>query len=126
MAGVCAAFALRYRWDLTATRIITVLLGVLIFPVMEVAYVVAWMLIPEEVPFGMQMPYVPPPPPVPPAPPSNPQTLLGPAAVFADDCAGKNPEVLDREQHARQDPAAALDASPFIVDINANRAAAAD
>ena len=77
LAGVCAAFALRYRWDLTATRIITVLLGVLIFPVMEVAYVVAWMLIPEEVPFGVQGTYVPPPPPppAPPAPPSNPQTF---------------------------------------------------
>ncbi|MGB8477239.1 MAG: PspC domain-containing protein [Acidobacteriaceae bacterium] len=74
MAGVCAAFALRYRWDLTATRIITVLLGVLIFPVMEIAYVVGWMLIPEEVPLGMQSPFVPPPPPAPPAPPSNPQT----------------------------------------------------
>lgn len=77
LAGVCAAFALRYRWDLTATRIVTVLLGVLIFPVMEIAYVVAWMLIPEEVPLGVQVPpYVPPPPPPPPppAPPSNSQT----------------------------------------------------
>jgi phage shock protein C len=74
LAGVCAAFALRYRWDLTATRIITVLLGVLIFPVMEVAYIVGWMLIPEEVPLGMQAPYAPPPPPAPPVPPSNPQT----------------------------------------------------
>ncbi len=74
MAGVCAAFALRYRWDLTATRIITVILGVLIFPVMEIAYVVGWMLIPEEVPLGAA-PYVPPPPPVPPAPPTSPQTF---------------------------------------------------
>jgi phage shock protein PspC (stress-responsive transcriptional regulator) len=73
VAGVCAAFALRYRWDLTATRIVTVLLGVLIFPVMEVAYVVGWMLIPEEVPFGIQPPYVPPAPPPPPASPSGPQ-----------------------------------------------------
>ena len=120
MAGVCAAFALRYRWDLTATRIITVLLGVLIFPVMEVAYVVAWMLIPEEVPFGMQMPYVPPPPPVPPAPPSNPQSLLVKQPVFAEECSGKKSGGSHREQHARQDLAAALDASPFIVDINAN------
>ena len=44
-------------------RIITVLLGVLIFPVMEVAYVVGWMVIPEEVPFGMQAPYAPASPP---------------------------------------------------------------
>jgi hypothetical protein len=47
---------------------------VLIFPVMEVAYIVGWMLIPEEVPLGMQVPYAPPPPPAPPVPPSNPQT----------------------------------------------------
>ena len=73
MAGVCAAFALRYRWDLTATRIVTVLLGVLIFPVMEIGYIVAWMLIPEEVPMMAQPPFVSPAPPVPPPPPSNPQ-----------------------------------------------------
>lgn len=73
IAGVCAAFALRYRWDLTATRIFTVLLGVLIFPVIEIAYLVAWLLIPEEVPLGMQPPMAPAPPVVPP-PPSNPQS----------------------------------------------------
>lgn len=72
-AGVCAAFALRYRWDLTATRVITVLLGVLIFPVMEIAYVVGWMMIPEEVPYWMRPPVPPPPPPNVPPPPSNPQ-----------------------------------------------------
>ncbi|MEO6964452.1 MAG: PspC domain-containing protein [Acidobacteriaceae bacterium] len=49
-AGVCAGFALRYGWDLTATRIVTVLLGIFVFPVMEIAYLVGWMLIPEEVP----------------------------------------------------------------------------
>ena len=70
MAGVCAAFAVRYGWDLTATRVITVLLGVLIFPVMEIAYLVAWMLIPEEIPLMPPPPFV---PPVPPPPPSNPQ-----------------------------------------------------
>lgn len=50
IAGVCAGVALRYGWDLTATRIVTVIFGVLIFPVVEIAYLVAWMLIPEEVP----------------------------------------------------------------------------
>lgn len=50
-AGVCAAFALRYGWDLTATRIVTVILGIFLFPLTEIAYLVAWLLIPEEVPF---------------------------------------------------------------------------
>ncbi len=49
MAGVCAAIHLRYGWDLTATRILAVLLGVLLFPLGEIAYLVAWILIPEEV-----------------------------------------------------------------------------
>ncbi len=48
-AGVCAAIHLRYGWDLTATRILAVILGVLLFPVTEIAYIVAWLLIPEEV-----------------------------------------------------------------------------
>ena len=47
-AGVCAALHLRFGWDLTATRILAVLLGVLLFPVGEIAYLVAWLLIPEE------------------------------------------------------------------------------
>jgi phage shock protein C len=54
IAGVCAAFHLRYGWDLTATRILMVLLGVLLFPVGEIMYVVAWVLIPEEVPLVPQ------------------------------------------------------------------------
>lgn len=47
-AGVCAAFARHYGWDLTATRILVVVLGVFLFPVMEVAYLFGWMLIPDE------------------------------------------------------------------------------
>jgi len=38
IAGVCAAFARRYKWDLTATRILTVLLGIFVFPLGEIAY----------------------------------------------------------------------------------------
>jgi phage shock protein PspC (stress-responsive transcriptional regulator) len=47
IAGVCAAFANAYGWDVTIVRIITVLLalcgcgGVL-------AYLIAWVCIPEE------------------------------------------------------------------------------
>ncbi len=48
-AGVCAAIHLRFGWDLTATRILAVLLAIFLLPVGEIAYVVAWLLIPEEV-----------------------------------------------------------------------------
>ncbi|MEO6830233.1 MAG: PspC domain-containing protein [Acidobacteriaceae bacterium] len=49
IAGVCAAIALRLGWDLAATRIIAVILAVVLFPLTEIAYVIAWLLIPEEV-----------------------------------------------------------------------------
>lgn len=58
IGGVCAAFALRYGWDLTATRIITVILAIFLFPLTEVAYLIAWLLIPEEVPFMVPQPGV--------------------------------------------------------------------
>ena len=47
-AGVCAAFARRYGWDLTAARILMVLFGIFIFPIGEIAYLCGWLLIPEE------------------------------------------------------------------------------
>ncbi len=50
MAGVCAALALRYRWDLTATRLLTLIFGFVLFPFTEIAYVVGWMVLPEERP----------------------------------------------------------------------------
>ena len=46
IAGVCAAFALHYGWDLTVVRIITALL-VLLTGVGAIAYLVAWVAIPE-------------------------------------------------------------------------------
>lgn len=49
IAGVCAAIHLRYGWDLTATRILAVLLAIFLFPITEIAYLVAWAMIPEEV-----------------------------------------------------------------------------
>jgi phage shock protein PspC (stress-responsive transcriptional regulator) len=61
IAGVCAAFARSYGWDVTLTRLVLVLLvffgggGVL-------AYVVCWLIIPEE---PLVLPYTetyPPPP----------------------------------------------------------------
>lgn len=57
IAGVCAAFHLRYGWDLTATRILAVILAIFLFPVTEIAYLVGWLVIPEEVP-GIPQPVV--------------------------------------------------------------------
>jgi phage shock protein PspC (stress-responsive transcriptional regulator) len=58
LAGVCAALYLRYGWDLTAVRIVTVILGVFLFPLAEIAYLVAWILIPEEIATIPQQPNV--------------------------------------------------------------------
>ena len=52
-AGVCAGFARSYGWDLGLVRILTVLGGIFLFPVVEVAYMACWIGIPEEQP-GMQ------------------------------------------------------------------------
>lgn len=47
IGGVCAAFALHYGWDLTITRIITALL-IIFTGVGALAYIAAWVIIPEE------------------------------------------------------------------------------
>lgn len=47
IGGVCAAFALHYGWDLNLVRIITALLIVLT-GVGALAYIAAWVIIPEE------------------------------------------------------------------------------
>src|SRR5215472_2618420 len=47
IAGVCAAFALHYGWDLMVTRIITALL-IVMTGVGALAYIAAWVIIPEE------------------------------------------------------------------------------
>lgn len=76
IAGVCAAFARAYGWDLNLTRLVLVLLvffgggGVL-------AYVVCWLIIPEEplaLPYEGSYPPQTPPTGYPPTgyPPSNP------------------------------------------------------
>ncbi len=46
IAGVCAGFALHYGWDLTLVRVLTALLA-LFTGVGAVAYLVAWVIIPE-------------------------------------------------------------------------------
>jgi len=48
IAGVCAAFARAYGWDLTTVRIIAIILAVVTAPLSEFAYIAAWALIPEE------------------------------------------------------------------------------
>jgi len=66
IAGVCAAFARSYGWDITMVRLALVLLavfgggGVL-------AYVICWIVIPEDPAVATPQPYsgaYPPPPPV--------------------------------------------------------------
>ncbi len=47
IAGVCAAFALQYGWDLNLVRIVTALL-ILLTGVGALAYIAAWVIIPEE------------------------------------------------------------------------------
>lgn len=47
IGGVCAAFALHYGWDLMVTRIITALL-IVMTGVGALAYIAAWVIIPEE------------------------------------------------------------------------------
>ncbi|HMF64749.1 MAG TPA: PspC domain-containing protein [Edaphobacter sp.] len=46
IAGVCAAFALHYGWDVTIVRIITAL--VCLSGAGALAYLIAWIIIPEE------------------------------------------------------------------------------
>ena len=56
IAGVCAGLSWYYGWDLAAVRILTVLSAILIFPIGIVAYLVAWMVIPEAPLLVMQQP----------------------------------------------------------------------
>jgi len=46
IAGVCAAFAQRYGWDVTIVRIVTAL--VCLSGAGALAYLIAWIIIPEE------------------------------------------------------------------------------
>ena len=47
IGGVCAALALHYGWDLTATRLVAACL-VIFFGTGVLAYLVAWLIIPAE------------------------------------------------------------------------------
>ena len=70
IAGVCAAFARAYGWDLTVVRIVTVLLAVFVGSSV-LAYVICWVVIPEDPaalpPYPPTPPYASTQPPYPPA-----------------------------------------------------------
>lgn len=48
VAGVCQGLALNYRWDVVWVRIITVLLTIFSSGAGLIAYVVFWIIMPEE------------------------------------------------------------------------------
>jgi phage shock protein C len=48
VAGVCAGLAQHYHWDLTWTRVITVLIAIFSSGAGLVAYLVFWIVMPEE------------------------------------------------------------------------------
>lgn len=48
IAGVCIALAQNYHWDVTVVRILTVLAFIFSSGLVGVAYVAAWIGIPEE------------------------------------------------------------------------------
>lgn len=54
IGGVCAGLSWYYGWDLALVRIVAVLSAILIFPIGIVAYLVAWMVIPEAPVLVMQ------------------------------------------------------------------------
>jgi len=47
IAGVCAAFAQQYGWDVTVVRILTAIIACFT-GVGAIAYLIAWVIIPEE------------------------------------------------------------------------------
>jgi len=56
-AGVCIGLARTYGWDVGLVRILAVVGGIFLFPLVEIVYIACWIGIPEE-PVGE----VPPPP----------------------------------------------------------------
>ena len=47
IAGVCLGFADYFEVDVTLIRVITLLLAVFTFPLAEIAYLAAWIVMPE-------------------------------------------------------------------------------
>ncbi len=48
LAGVCQGLANQYGWDVTLIRVVAVLLAVFTFPVGLIAYLLLWLIVPEE------------------------------------------------------------------------------
>src|ERR1700761_525426 len=48
IAGVCQGLANQYGWDVTWTRVVTALLVIFAFPVGALAYILFWVIMPEE------------------------------------------------------------------------------
>jgi phage shock protein C len=48
VAGVCRAMSEAYGWDPALVRVLAVVLGIVTCPVAEIAYIAAWIVIPEE------------------------------------------------------------------------------
>jgi phage shock protein C len=48
IAGVCAGFAEYFDVDVTLVRLIWLVGGIAMFPLWEIAYIVAWVIMPEE------------------------------------------------------------------------------
>jgi len=48
VAGVCAGFSEYFDIDITIVRLIWVLLAIFAFPFGEIAYIIAWVVMPEE------------------------------------------------------------------------------
>jgi len=74
IAGVCQGLANAYAWDVVWVRVITVLLTVFGGGSGLLAYIIFWIVMPEEpllLPPMPGMPPMPPPPPMPPYPPPS-------------------------------------------------------
>ncbi|HET8667814.1 MAG TPA: PspC domain-containing protein [Terriglobales bacterium] len=48
IAGVCAGFSEYFDLDITLMRLVWLLLAIFAFPFGEIAYVIAWIIMPEE------------------------------------------------------------------------------
>lgn len=49
-AGVCAGLARTYGWDVSMVRILAVIGGIFLCPLVEIFYIACWIGIPEEPP----------------------------------------------------------------------------
>jgi phage shock protein C len=54
IGGVCAAFALQYGWDISLVRVVTAAIAILSSGFGGLAYLAAWIIIPEA-PYQLPM-----------------------------------------------------------------------